>query len=255
MSVLTAYQRFRFLWGAVDWQAGGNTPYSPSQTGANLGSSAAAGAGVGVRRAVLKFDRGLVRTGLDPAEMHFDFLNLTSGSPDDTWTTTDYEDCEDSLLTYFWGNVKSVVSTQLVLDRIDWYRHGPGVTAPNPVERTLDVNVPGTSSSQILPPQVACSLTLRTGVRKSWGRTYLPGLTSAVLDSHGALATTSVDGIEAALRTMVAHAVGQDFPVVVVSNHLSAALNVEATEVDDVPDIIRRRRFPAAVYKKIETTA
>jgi hypothetical protein len=45
-----------------------------------------------------------------------------------------------------------------------------------------------------------------------------------------------------------------DFYLVVYSSHLNSALAVEAVEVDDVPDIIRRRRFKVQTYRKIINT-
>jgi hypothetical protein len=250
VSVLTAYQKFRFLWGAVDWESGSNSPYDTGDTGANLGTSAAAGVGVAARRAVLHFDRTAVRASEDDAEMHFDFLNYTGGTPDDSWTSGDYTTVEAYLATW-WASVKPYVMTNVSLREIRWYRAGPGIVAPNPAERVHAVGVAGTSASQKLPQQVACSITLRTAVRRSWGRTYLPALTTTFLASDGSFTSSAIDAVANATGTLATSAAGGDFPLVVVSKHLSALLHVEQIEVDDVPDIIRRRRFDGTTYRKL----
>jgi hypothetical protein len=253
VGVLTAYQRFRFLWGAVDWQGGSDSPYGSGDTGANLGTSAAPGGGVAARRAVLHFDRTTYASNEDDAEMHFDFLNYTGGDPDDSWTNTDFATVEGYLATW-WASVKPYVSTKCVLREIRWYRAGPGITPPNPAERVTSIAVAGTSSSQPLPLQDACSITFRNSVRRSWGRSYLPCLTSNALASDGSYTSTFLDPVTTATGVLATSAAGGDFPLVVVSKHLSALLHVEAVETDNVPDIIRRRRLSVQTYRKIINT-
>lgn len=248
--MLADFQKFRFLWGAVDWESGSGSPYASGDTGASLGTSAAAGVGVGVRRCVLHFDRTGLVTGADDAEMHFDFLNITGGSPDDTWTSADYSTLEGYLDTWF-AAIKIYVSTGVKLSAYDWYRHGPGIVPPNPAQRVTARSVPGTNGGNALPPQVACSITLRTSVRRSWGRTYIPGLAVGALQANGKLLTAGADAIAAATEALASSSNGSDFPMVVTSNHLSAVLNVEKIEVDDIVDIIRRRRWSHTTYRKI----
>jgi hypothetical protein len=253
VSVLTAYQRFRFLWGAVDWEGGSGSPYTSGQTGATLGTSAAAGVGTAARRAILRFDRTGIEALLDDAEMHFDFLNYTAGTPDDSWITSDYTTLEGYLTTW-WGTVKAKCTSAMTLKEIRWYRVGPGINPPNPAERVTSVAVAGTSGTNALPPQVASSITFRTAVRRSWGRTYLPGLTVTALNAGGDFTNAAVDDVANATSTLVHSAVAADFPLVVFSRHLSALLTVEAVECDDIPDIIRRRRFKHYLRRTIVNT-
>jgi hypothetical protein len=253
VSVLTAYSRFRFLWGAVDWEGGSESPYTTAQTGTTLGTSAAPGVGVGVRRCVLTFDRTAEIAGADDAECHFDFLNITGGDPDDTWTPTDYTTLEGYLDTWY-GSVKSRLTQYQTLSGYRWYRHGPGINPPNPAERVTTRSVAGTSTADALPPQCAVSHTFRTGVRKSWGRTYVPGLTEGYSSAAGTILATDVDAFANALATLYASSNSHDFPMVVVSFHLSAVLAIEAVEVDSLIDTIRRRRWKHAAYRKIINT-
>lgn len=247
---LTSYIRFRLLWGAVDWQNGTGNPYSAAQT-ASAPSAAAGSGGIGVRRVVATIDRTGILVGSDPAEVHFDFLNFTSGAPDDTWITSDYTTLEGYLNTFF-NAVKIYGLSGSKVTQYAWYRVGSGVTSPNPAERTLVLGTPisMTGTAGPLPPQAACSITFRTAVRKSWGRTYLP-IGGATLNGDETIPTATVDAIANATNALVTSAAGSDFALVVTSLHLNASLNVEHVEVDNLVDVIRRRRWKSATYKKI----
>jgi hypothetical protein len=153
------------FWGAFD------VSYStPAYSGAALvsgGASAAAGSGVGVRRAELVFSRVPPGTFADDvAVMHFDFINFTGGAPDDTWITSDFTTMETHLGAW-WTAQKPYISSDYTLKEIRWYRVGTGVPPPNPAQRVTPIGTAGSSGGIELPPQVAASLTLRTRVRKS----------------------------------------------------------------------------------------
>lgn len=255
MGILASYARFRWTWGGIDFEGGSGNPYSAGQTGPTLGTSAAAGSGVGVRRCVLHFDRTAGYVGADDAESHFDFLNITGGTPDDTWTDTDYATLEGFLDTW-WATLKANMSTNIKLAGYHWYRHGPGITGANPAQRVTTRSVPGVVGSSMVAPQVATSVTFRTAVRRSWGRTYLPGpsVSSGSWDSGGLFSSAWVTAVATPTNTLIHDAIGADFPLVVVSNRLSAVLNVEALEVDNMPDVIRRRRYRNATLKSITNT-
>lgn len=247
---VTSYERFRFLWGAVDWQSGSNSPYATGQT-QTLGVDATGGAGhIGVRRCLVTLDRTAYEASLDPAEMHFDFLNITSGSPDDTWTSGDYTTLEGLVDSAFTGWA-SYMSTKVKVTQYSWYRVGVGIVPPNPAERmTVKTTAIAGSGTAVNALQVASSLTFRTAWRKSWGRTYLP-VGSLAIQPDGRLSSATTDNLCNVLNTMVVAAAAADFRLVVTSRKLSAALNVERVEVDNVPDIIRRRRHRASTYKKL----
>jgi hypothetical protein len=243
---VVAYNRFRFLWGAVDWQSGTGNPYATSQTG-TLGADAVSG--VAARRAVMQISRNPAS---DPAVMHFDFLNMTSSAPDDSWTTGDFTTLE-ALLDTYWGSLKTKINPSYSLTQISWYRVGPGVVPPNPAVRTVTRAVAGTAASQELPPQVACSITFRTASRRSWGRTYVPiGALSAGGDIvAGRFSNAYVDAMATYVNTLVTGAAAADFHLVVYSATKHALLNVETVEADNVADVVRRRRWKASTYKKL----
>lgn len=247
---IVAWEKFRFLWGAVDWQQGTDHPYAPGET-ANLGTSAAPGAGIGVRRAVVTFDRTQDHAAADPVQIHFDFLNFTGGVPDDTWTSGDYTTLEGVLTTAL-TSLRQFFPSGVRVTMITWYRVGPGIVAPNPAERQTLLGSPiaGTGAATVNEPQSAISITFRTSVRRSWGRTYLPNFSRAMA-AGGVIGTSDVDLVANTINTMVGSAASSDFALVVISNRLNAALQVEHVEVDNNPDVVRRRRWKSSTYKKI----
>lgn len=250
VSVLAAYERFRFLWGAISDTRSSDTSYSTAQTSATLGTSAAPGAGVGVRRAVLVFDRSAALAGADTAETHFDFLNITGGDPDDSWDDADFSTVE-ALIGTWWTAERPQASQLLKFREIRWYRHGPDIPPPNPVERITAVGTLGTSSLDMLPPQACTNITFRTGSRRNWGRAAIPWPTEGRNDPNGFLNTTSVDSMATNAAALYSSAVAADFPLVVVSLTDLATFNVEEVEVDNVWDVQRRRRWKTSTYRKI----
>lgn len=132
-----------------------------------------------------------------------------------------------------------------------WY--GP-FDAPGPHGEAVRVQAAATldgSATQGLPQQVACSVTLETDVRRRWGRFYIPCL------GTNALASPSDQGRWSdAFTTAVANAADTaftqtltDWRLVVFGAPLPTSLEVRQIRVDDIPDIIRRRRFEGGIVK------
>lgn len=242
---LTAYTRVKLFWGALTAESGYSTAQSVS-----LGSSAVAVGGIGVRRVQLVFSRLAPATySEDTAIMHFDFANYTAGSPDDSWITGDFTTLE-SALTTMWGSLKPICNLNLSLREYRWYRIGSGVTPPNPAVRVTPVGQVAIASGNCLPPQVAISITNKTGLRKRWGRTYLPDIDSTALESTGRILSAKVDVVAGAVNTMYAAAAAADFMPVVYSPTAAAAYAIENTQVDNIFDVIRRRRWDSTTYRK-----
>jgi hypothetical protein len=245
---VTAFTRFRFLWGALEAASGDNV-YTSAQR-ATLGESAAVSGGIGGRRVQLVFTRTPPGSfAEDVAVMHLDFLNMTAGAPDDTWTTSDFTTLEGIIGTW-WTALKPRVVSSCVLKELRWYRVGAGVVPPNPPVRITPIGTAGTGGTQPMPPQVSCSISFHVGPRRSWGRTYLPHLTAGELATTGGLLNnTAVDGIANATNTMVTSAAAADF-VLVVYAAARGLLAVEQIAVDNIYDIIRRRRWEHPTYRK-----
>lgn len=242
---LTAYTRVRLGWGLIDAESG----YTGGTT-KDMGASAAEGTGVAVRRAQLVFARTAPATfSEDTAVMHFDFVNITGSDPDDTWTAGDFTTVE-GLLTTMWNSLKPVCNLNVSLREYRWYRIGPGVVPPNPAARVTAVGTAATSSSNMLPPQVAISITNKTGLRSRWGRTYLPEIDQSALTTDGRITSAKVDVVAGAVNTMYTGAAAADFIPVVYSPTKGRAYAIETVQVDNIFDVIRRRRWESTTYRK-----
>lgn len=249
MSV-TAFVRLRMFWGGFDYASDGqNTPAYGATEYVSGGASAAVGSGVGVRRATVNFDRTNATPADDAATVHFDFLNMTAGSPDDTWITSDYTTLEAAIAAWITA-VKSYVPGTCAYNMISWHRVGSGVHPPNPAERIFTPASPVSGLGvNTMPPQAACNITFRTGNRRNWGRTSLPW--GKVLDSIGRIPNADCDAIATATQSLVTTAAASDFHLVVVSAPRNSSLNVEKIEVDNVIDSARRRRWKHTTYRKL----
>lgn len=242
-----SYSRAKFFWGALDVVHSDETPYSPAQTHA-MGTNALP-PGIGVRRAQFVITRSLMVPPQDAMTTHLDFLNLTNGSPDDTWNDADFVTLE-TLLTTWWQGLAGLMFNKTVLDELRWYRVGPGIVPPNPAIRIHDMNITGTSASS-LPPQVAASITFKTVPRRQWGRMYMPFLGLTALSADGRFQSSSIDAVAAITRTLFNDAIAADFPPVIYSPTRGKAYTIETVQIDNVPDVIRSRRFNEATYKGI----
>lgn len=182
------------------------------------------------------------------------WLNTTAGSVDTTWTTADFTAVESAVQT-MWNGLSTYISPDCKLIMHRWYAFGPGVLKPNPVFRETTLGTPisgGGTGAQI--HQVASTITLRTALRKHWGRFYLP-ISCNLPSTSGQMSSTQVDNLASAARTMlIASEATQGITPVVYDRARGNALSVLAIEADSVPDIIRRRRPRDTGYKKIYTS-
>lgn len=243
---IQAYARVKLFWGAVDI-IHANEPHTPQETHP-MGEDANP-PGIGVRRAQIVWARDAYTPAEDVIVSHFDIQNFTSGAPDDTWVEADFTYCEQEILRAFQAVIGDL-PTPATLKELRWYRIGPGILPPNPAIRITPLNVAGTGSSK-LPPQVAMTVTLRTGVQRSWGRMYLPLATQAMVRADGRIIDTAVDNVSSAFNTLVSNLAVQDFLAVVFSKTRQKAYSVEHIQVDNLWDVIRSRRYHAATHKAI----
>lgn len=245
---ITTYSRVRLFWGAFD-VTHQVTGYGAANN-VSLGASAREGAGTAIRRSQLVFSRTAPATyAEDVATMHFDWVNYTAGNPDDTWTAGDFTTLE-GFLTTWWATMKTHVGTDHTFREIRWYRKGHLIVPPNPAIRVTSVAVAGTAAGTKCPPQCAMSITNKTGSRKHWGRTYLPGLTTSDLASDGRLSNAFCDAFAGATDTLYTSAAGADFNPVVYAPSVGSGLAVEAVQVDNIADVIRSRRWESTTYRK-----
>lgn len=197
----------------------------------------------------------------------FHCIKLVAGSPTPNWDPADFV-AMDNAFSAWWTTVKGHCTGSISWTGIKAYRAGPNVLPPQTPTYDVPKSVPGTDpSNSALPPQVALSVTEKAGAKANWGRFYFP----AIGTGSGAVATTTVDGRPSTeLITSIINATDTLYeaakialtPFVIYREKLEAnrptgnppapsslperpaeAAEVESIQVDDVFDIIRRRRW------------
>lgn len=107
--------------------------------------------------------------------------------------------------------------------------------------RELEADNPG----GLLPPQIACSITEETEIRKRWGRFYLPFMQYNVV-TNGRWNSGVMPGIGAAAVDLLESVEGEWRHVTVSKTLEPHVLPTTFVRVDDVPDTIRSRRWRSA---------
>jgi hypothetical protein len=215
---------------------------------------------------VFSFAGGSTR-GEDSRVTTFHFCKLAGSTPVDAWDEADFVAVETALDAW-WTSLKPSYNASYVLDELRWYKAGPDIEPPQEPVRVIDRNAPGTSTAALqLPPQVACSVTERTSSRKAWGRSYLIApVAGAVTASQGRWHSTFHTTVANAYDALYEACKTANVPVVVYSpakperetkagGTLAAigarAFTVDTIQVDDVPDVLRSRRFDAPLLKLV----
>lgn len=205
----------------------------------------------------------------DDAVITFDFVNYTANAIDDTWDDNDYNSVAGHMVTYLqaWAphmaaNHSFTKIKAYAMQFNDDWKDSPTDTDikpfqdSGPPEYEATISIPGSGAGGI-PPQVSLSLSEQTPIRRHWGRHYLPFPAGTVLTSTGErISATVVDAVvEAAEVFYRASAIVELYPVIPQQTHekkrVAALSHVTAVSMDDVPDIIRRRRPKFSLYRKV----
>jgi len=219
------------------------------------------------RRVVSEFTRASP-TGIDDdkAQFKLDLLNITGGQPDPTWNDADFLAVEAKLNT-FHNAMASSLGSDHTLTRYKWYRMR-FQTPYDPTKRFADTgppvrqvakNVPG-GRSPWLPHQIAMSITLKTSVPRHWGRFYYPSPGSGLLEGTTGEGGRWTDAFTVSAANNAAQMVNDlyeaDFQVIVPVTQIDKVqtrgyLTTTEVQVDDIPDVIRRRRPRAPQVRTI----
>lgn len=190
----------------------------------------------------------------DKAVCTFDFVNITSGAIDGSWTAGDYTTVEGILDTMFTG-IAGNQSNKVTLSQYRWYaraflpvgqerpiKGGVNYFADSLIpERVVSKSIVGGSSNAIqMPYQVALSVTEKTPLPKHWGRFYIPNPAAVGFDAFGRWMYSSA--IAGYVGTAYDDLADANFYAVVPVGKSRALLGVTSLQVDDVPDVQRRRR-------------
>jgi len=191
----------------------------------------------------------------------FDIVNITGGAVDSSWTEADY----GAVYTYLsqlcidWAARMQVGVT---FNELRAYRMSfRPVTDPKPFflsgppERAYGFGTPGVATAH-QAPQVAYTTTELTPYRKHWGRNYwpAPGALNQILGGH--IDPNFVDAwiqiVHDAYQGLMSN---EFFPVVAVTQidkaPARALLTLNGVQMDDVPDVIRRRRPENPTHLKV----
>ena len=240
---LTAFTKFRVLWGAFDYSSDDEAPAYDATNSDDGNPTTAFG-----RRCIVRWLRDAYSD--DLIQTHFDFANITAGALDDTWTAGDFTIVETAL-DAFWTTIKTKYASAFILSEYRWYRLGPGATPPEPTVRVTSRSVAGTGTGDSLPPQVSVNISLQTALRKRWGRIYLPPPVESVNNPSGNVTTSDVDVYAGAANTLETTLAANDFEWVVWSPTRERMYAINRIVTDNVFDIQRSRRYRKASYRKV----
>lgn len=189
-----------------------------------------------------------------------DLVKLAAGVPTSNWLAGDFTTVQTAL-NAFWTSLKAQYPPNVSASRIKIYKLGPNISPPQvPVYDAAWTGAGTNAITNMLPPQVALSVTEKAGSKLHWGRFYLPAPAAGTnqINPFGrppsaflGLVADYVDTLYETLRT-------NNLPVVVYRQPLperkkkngttlparnASAWTVDDIQIDDVYDVIRRRRW------------
>lgn len=194
----------------------------------------------------------------------FDIVNITNGHIDNTWTSTDTQKVSIALANLMLAWASTMSSQYTWTEQRFYLRQFNPYTLEKPYAKSgppaiiypyvVAGGLPGP-----MAPQVSLTSTDRTAYAKHWGRNYWPHPTGAMVASTGETVTHSaVDGLADAVHVCYAALMADEFyPVVTVTQvdkaPVRGLLTVSSIQVDDLFDVIRRRRPKQASYKRVRS--
>jgi len=223
------------------------------------------------RRFVWRFDPTPIGDNADAAYTTFDFVNITGGLVDNTWTAGDYTTVEGHMTPLITSYIQSYLSVGAQYSGMKAYRmaftelpSSPPIPpdrdkpfAPTgPPEHVTVAALPGSIPGETAP-QVSISSTDKTAYPRHWGRNYwpFPGV-GAGFTTGWQLSQSQVDGLANAMHTFYGAMQGSEFfPVVPITQMnkqpARALVTVNQVQVDSNVDVIRRRRARITRYRKV----
>jgi hypothetical protein len=216
-----------------------------------------------LRKLQVTFTRGASGLSEDVAVCTFDLAKVVSEDFVAWNVTPDLATCEARFNTW-WAAVKAIYRTDTVLSQYRWYKSGPAFPVSGPPVRITTPATPGTvtTATTQAPPQCAIDVSEHTRLRKHWGRFYLPAPAISAFAATGRLSSANVTMISTATVALYNGLKADGFPVVVYSRakperkaksgatlppQPARAYLVEELKVDDIIDVIRRRRYDKPV--------
>jgi hypothetical protein len=199
-----------------------------------------------------------------------DVVNITNGAVDSSWTTTDHNTVAsgvDVLVNAYLAHAPNSLHYIGQNHYMRSFTPVPGSALPpgqadkpfqptGPPVATYTRNLAGLAPGNAgIPPQNAVSITEITSYPRHWGRMYLPQLEPASYASDGHILSSVVDAIATGASSSYGQLQAAEFfpvvPVVQINKAPARGLlQVTNIQVDDNPDIIRRRRPATTTHRK-----
>ena len=211
----------------------------------------------------------------DVAVMTFHFIKTPT--PQGPWDDVADLGGIETLVRPYWGGLAPYYPPWIISDQFRWYKDGPAYyklngdgtgyipVGGNEAVRVTEENVPGTLSvTSMLPPQVAISVTELTSDRRHWGRWYLPAPSSILAEENGRVHTAELANMLSLAGAFYGQCIASGFQPVVFSIQKPArpkrpsgtlpeqeaiAFAVTELQMDNLFDVIRRRRYDHATQK------
>lgn len=191
------------------------------------------------------------------AEMTSFYVAKTNPFASDTFDSGDLDHVRSAVST-MWSGLGHLFSADLQLLEVRYFMAGPAFDHASPLLRLDHFGAASGSSGHSLPPQVASTLTFITASRKHWGRMYWPAPGADQMAANGPSAgrflLTFIQEMTAAFATLGGTLASNGLVPVVYSRTGGAALTITALEMDDVPDVQRRRRFATVGQRSVVTS-
>lgn len=182
-----------------------------------------------------------------------DIANITGGAVDSTWNDADYATvwaALDELMTAWAANMPTTyrwVEVRSYVRMFNDYSNPNPFVLSGPPERIIPTVRQGTSGAATQAPQVSITSTDRTPYARHWGRNYWPHPSSASCTPAGYVSPSVQTALATAVHSCYADLQAAEFfpvvPITMVGGiPTRGLLTVNEVQVDDLFDVIRRRR-------------
>jgi hypothetical protein len=203
----------------------------------------------------------------------FHLLKVSGGNPVASWDAADF-DAANARFRTWWLALRGWHQSTLKLLELRYYREGPGIEPPQPPVHVYGVpsgdQAGSSSSSVVMPPQVAITVTEKAGTHKHWGRFYYPAVAAvgpASMDAitvYGRVHTNLLSALANATDTLYEGLKADGLVPVVyraplpqrqtkkgatLAPRAASAWTVDDIQVDDLFDVVRSRRFAQPLLK------
>ena len=204
------------------------------------------------------FDRQALRPDEDDAVITMHIRDKAWLLPDEFPITDPKRQNFVMAIDAWWAIVRPFVTSHVIMREARFYDVPEGGPFPNKDPRghmgdpqlVHNFSNPGTNSSGALPPQVAVSVTFKTAQRLRWGRYYLPHPARNTLDDKGAINRDCADALLAGTHELTRRD-GNGTCLTVFSHKYWNHQDPETIQVDDIFDVIRRRRYSRPQYRAV----